>query len=131
MEVTRVEFTSVKLKYKNKGCLYSVNCDVILDDCLCLKGIVLCCGKSGEGSYLIFPSKQDVYRSIRNLNKGTDVCYPKNPRDEFFGESNKSFEEFFHPVSKEFYVRLLDVIMVAFNKCISKEGDLLKAYYRP
>lgn len=105
MKVTRVIFNNdISV---NSGSL--TLCDVVLDDCLKLSEIGLRRGK--EGYYLILPSKQDVYKSISDLNEGVSIKYPPNLKKK--GENSdksKDFEEFFHPVSKDFYLVLLENI---------------------
>lgn len=131
MDVTRVEFIEVNKKAReDSGIVFVATCDVVLDDCLRLKGITLCAKKSRADFYLIFPSKQDVYRSVKELNSGVDIVFPVNPKNRFFIDENKSYEEFYHPVSKVFYNKLLSVISDAFDACISKKGEVLKASYK-
>lgn len=132
MEVTRVIFSKVNVDVdteKKNG--YVASCDVVLDDCLMLKDISLCVRKNSTDFNLMFPSKQDVYKSVKDINEGVSIKYPPNPKKRFFVSGNKSYEEFYHPLSNDFYMRLLKVVSDAFDACISKDGKILKSSYKP
>lgn len=107
MKVTRIIFNVGKLGKS------LANCGVVLDDSIMLSDISLHKGK--DCYYLIFPSKQDVYKSVRDLNEGVSIKYPVNSREG--KEDSKKFEEFFHPVSNEFYKSLLDTILIGYENC--------------
>lgn len=93
-------------------------CSVVLDDCLKLENISLYHNKE-KGYYLVMPSKQDVYQSVENCNKGVELNFPK-------GE-NKKYEEFFFPLSAEFYKTLLSSVERGYVRYV-KEG---KSCYKP
>ena len=104
-------------------------CSVVLDDCLKLTGIMLC--KKSEGYYLILPSKQDIYKTIKELNDSVSIKYPVNLRENRDSDSKK-YEDFYYPVTKDFYNYLLEVIIDGYNNCLNKEtGKLERFYYRP
>lgn len=92
-------------------------CDIVLDDCLRLKDISLYCNE--KGYYLVMPSKQDVYQDIKKINKDKDVKCPKT--------ENKKYEEFFHPLSSDFYKELLSVVETGYER-YKTTG---KSYYKP
>lgn len=96
-------------------------CSAVLDDCLKLSDILLC--KNDEGFFLILPSKQDVYKEVNALNDGASIKYPANHR-----EKCKRFEEFYHPVSRDFYIYLRDSIVDAYLKCKDNE-DIRVIFY--
>ena len=75
-----------------------VLCSVVLDDCLKLENISLY-HNNEKGYYLVMPSKQDVYQSVEKCNKGKDLVFPK--------KEGKKYEEFFFPLSANFYKDLL------------------------
>lgn len=127
MKVTRVIYNSGKV---NKGTLLTF-CSVILDDCLQMTGISLHSGK--DGYYLIFPSKQDVYKSVSDLNEGVSIEYPPNLRKSSDdSDKRKDFEEFFHPVSKEFYIELLNTILDGYTLHKEKISNGVAGFsYRP
>lgn len=118
MKITRVNFK----EKNNNGSL--ATCSVVLDDCLMLSEISLY--KGDKGYYLILPSKQDVYKSIKDLNKGISIEYPVNSKNCEGGK--KVYEEFFHPVTNSFYNELLSEILVGYNICIVNKKGLS---YRP
>lgn len=128
MEISRVIFT--RISGNTEG--YISSCDVVLNDSIMLRDVVLC-KKTGEGGgyNLIFPSKQRIYQSLADYNKGLEVKFPPNTRKRTFSGGGKSFEEFFHPVSKEFYDTLLDVIVSGFNHCNSIDENFSKMSYKP
>lgn len=96
-------------------------CSAVLDDCLKLSDILLC--KNDEGFFLILPSKQDVYKEVNTLNEGISIKYPVNHR-----EKCKRFEEFYHPVSRDFYIYLRDSIVDAYLKCKDNEEIRVVSY---
>ena len=132
MEVTKVVFTRVNTEVDlNKKHGYVASCDVVLDDCLALRDISLCIRKNNLDFNLIFPSKQDVYKTVKTYNEGVFLKYPPNPKKRLFVSGSRSYEEFYHPLSKDFYVKLLNAISDAFEVCISDDGKILKPFYTP
>lgn len=104
MNITRIKGG----KGKNGALL---TCTVVLDDCLMLTGVKLYKGE--KGYFLVFPSRQDVYKSVSDLNEGVSIKYPTNTSG--FDEKGKCFEEFFHPVKSEFYTALLEKVVGVFE----------------
>lgn len=111
MEITRVEY---KINEDNKDPKLLAVCDVVLDNCLMLSYIRLCQGQDGK-FYLILPSKQDVFKElgVYNLKQGNAVKYP----DRVHKPNSKKFvwDEFFHPVTREFYTFLCDTLVEGYN----------------
>lgn len=137
MKITKVIFINVNDEIVLNSDLicqgdnYLATCDVVLDDCLVLSGISLYAKRNEIGYYLIFPSKQDIYRGISNLNGGVDIKYPPNlKRKNNYENNSKRFEEFYHPVEKSFYDTLLNTIIVGYNSCIVK-GKKRSLSYKP
>lgn len=86
-------------------------CSVVLDDCLMLSYIRLFQGE--KGYYLCFPSKQDVYREVQDLNQGTKLEFPKiEYKDEDC--TCKKYDEFYHPLEQMFYYDLLSIVLNAY-----------------
>lgn len=107
MKVTRVELNRLT---DAKSLAY---CSVVVDDSLMLTGINLYKGQ--KGYYLVLPSKQDIYKSISELNENYDIIYPQNAKDTKSIKNNKKFEEFYHPVTKKFYDELLNSIVCVYE----------------
>lgn len=108
-----------KIIYKDSAISKSLAlCSVVLDDCLKLENISLYHSKE-KGYYLVMPSKQDVYQNVEKCNKGKELKLPK-------GE-NKKYEEFFHPLSADFYKELLSSVEIGYER-YKKEG---KICYKP
>lgn len=91
-------------------------CDIVLGDCLRVADIRLF--KNEDGYYLVFPSKQDVYQNISMLNPDLEIQYPT----AVSGCSKGKYEEFYHPVSTEFYEKLLSVVVDGY-KLYKKNGS--------
>ena len=100
-----MNITRVKGEKGKKGAL--LTCTVVLDDCLMLTGLNLFKGE--KGYFLVFPSRQDVYKSISELNEGVSINYPTKVNG--FNEHGKCYDEFFHPVKSEFYFDLLHKVV--------------------
>lgn len=108
MDITRIK------SYKGRnGAL--LTCTVVLDNCIMLNNVNLYKGE--KGYFLVFPSKQDVYKSISELNKDISIKYPTNSKDSEGTE--KRYEEFYHPVTAVFYEELLKRVVSVFE---SKSG---------
>lgn len=125
MVVTRVVYN------KAVGSKSLAVCDVVLDNSLKLSGIGL--RKGNDGYFLIFPSKQDVYNSIKTLNEGIFIQYPNNSKGCSNSENrSKNYEEFYHPVTNVFYTSLLKEVVNGYeineNKLLSGATNLS---YRP
>lgn len=119
MKVTRVMFTHIANNKEG----YLATCNVVLDDSLMLNGIMLFSKKDTEGFNLVFPSKQDIYREIHNLNRDVNILYPMNGKGKVFTSGSRSFEEFYHPVSKDLYIALLKAVSDAYNSCVSYDKE--------
>ena len=117
VKITRVIYNKGKERLNNS----LATCSVVLDDCLMLSD--LCLYKGNEGYYLVMPSKQDVYKLIGSVNKGVNISYPENIKE------NKHYEEFYHPVASDFYHILLDTISKGYESCCLV--DCQKNCYRP
>lgn len=103
MKVTRVVFYH-REPYKKALAV----CSVILDDELRLNNISLFRGSSGY--FLTLPSKQDVYSEVVALNKESKVSMP-NTRERV------RYEEFFHPVQRELYEKILSAVVEEYERC--------------
>jgi DNA-binding cell septation regulator SpoVG len=114
-----MKVTKVVVHKMFDNCAFQALCSVVVDDCLKLSDILLC--KNEKGYFLIFPSKQDVYKEINSLNEGVSIKYPVNRRDKY-NEGSKKYEEFFYPVSHSFYTFIRDCIIDAYNRC-KETGD--------
>lgn len=108
MKVTRVVVHENKAK-KGKPLFL---CSVILDDCLMLSDIRLYSGE--KGYYLCLPSKQDVFREVRDMNPETHVVFPEIEYKDAECTCRK-YDEFYHPVEQEFYYSLLDTVVYAYE----------------
>lgn len=123
MQITRVIYNDDGFKAKEALAV----CSIIFDDCFKLKGISLY--KGPDGYYLTFPSRQDVYKKVRKLNEDLDIKFPENTREK--GNSNKSYEEFFHPVSNKMYSYMLSIVIDGYEKNESDiRGHFSKVSYR-
>ena len=91
-------------------------CDIVFD------GVFRCCNvclyKGGEkGYYLVFPSKQDIYQSIKHYNGGLDF---KEPPDQFSSKNKgKTREEYFFPTNSDFYHEILNEVILGYEKGLS------------
>lgn len=128
MKVTRVVFTDVNLDYLRCDC--KAICSVVLDDCIMLTSIALCSNKNNGNHFLLFPSKQDVYKDIQNLNKGISINYPENKKKQYSNDISKMYEEFYHPVRKGFYDELLSVILEGYKCCVC-DNKIIDSCYHP
>jgi DNA-binding cell septation regulator SpoVG len=103
LEVTRV------ILYKSVHNKKAVTmCAVVLADALRINDIALYKKKESGEYYLVMPSRQDVYKEVQTMNKGTQLRLPKNVMEE--QEGRKSYEEYFFPLSKELYYAVLDAV---------------------
>lgn len=85
-------------------------CDIVLDSKLKLRDVRL---YRKEGKYfLVFPSKQDLYKKIQQMNPGLKLNLPL-PRNS--GVENGKFEEFFFPVDSAFYAQLLEIVVDGYS----------------
>lgn len=84
-----------------------INCSIVFDDCLKISDIRLY--RRDDHYYLVFPSKQDVYTEVRELNGG-DVLVPKSHFKESTSHT-KTYEEFVYPVETAFYAYLLETVV--------------------
>ena len=105
-----MNITRVKCGKGRNGALST--CAIVIDDCLILKEVNLYKGE--RGYFLVFPSRQDVYKTISDLNEGLSIQYPVNSRAN--EKSDRQFEEFFHPVSADFYEELLKKIVETYER---------------
>lgn len=85
-------------------------CDVVLDDCLKLTGIRLYV--KNDSYFLVFPSKQDLYREVELLNEGSSLVLPQSRK---VGTSKNQYEELFYPVDSAFYRYMLGVILDGYS----------------
>lgn len=111
MKITRV-------KYDVKGDKEKVGlvalCSIVLDNCLKMQSIKLCRKEDGE-YYLIFPSKQDAFLELvrHNERQGKEIAIPERKSSN----SKKTvYEEYFHPVTGEFYVEIKDTLVKGYEE---------------
>lgn len=104
-----MDITSIKPQQKINGAL--ITCNVVLDDCLLLSGLNLY--KGSKGYFLVFPSKQDIYKSVNDMNEGVSIKYPAGESKHI--KNGKCYDEFFHPVDSEFYETLLKRVVELFE----------------
>lgn len=109
MKVTRVIVHKNVAKLGRPLCV----CSVVFDDCLMLNHIRLFQGESGY--YLCFPSKQDVFKEIQDLNTNTDIVYKDLSLVESASENHKKYDEFYHPLERNFYYDLLSIVVNAYS----------------
>lgn len=122
MNVTRVEY---KLKQKNvKEYGLVALCTVVLDESLMLSDIKLCKAESGS-FYLLMPSKQDTFEDLKafNAEKGIEVEVPE--RRLKANSKRLKWDEYFHPVTREFYLNLLDTIVEGYNFKVETGNDYI------
>lgn len=120
MKVSRVIFHENSLKKARPLAI----CSIILDDCLMISDIRLFHG--AKGYYLVLPSKQDVFSEVQDMNKGNSLNLP----EQKFKDAEctqKKYDEFYHPVEREFYEELLNTVLEGYNEYI-KDG---RVSYRP
>ena len=87
-------------------------CSLVLDDCLMISEVRLFHGE--KGYYLVFPSEQDIFRKVREMNRGVDVILPETQyKDE--GCTQVKYDEFYHPVDQSFYQSLLSVVVSSYE----------------
>ena len=104
MNITKIYFRSdVSLKAL-------AVCDVVLDNCLKLTGIRLY--NKNNSYFLVFPSKQDLYREVESLNDGVSLVLPPSRKSE---NSKKQYEELFYPVDSKFYKDLLNEVVIGYS----------------
>ena len=112
MKVSKVLYKS----NKNSNKALAV-CDIILSECLKLEGICLYKNEK-SGYFLVFPSKQDLYKEIEGMNPGVEIAFP--PVSNSCTNRDKKYEEFFYPMSSDFYKELLSIVVDGYN--YSKES---------
>lgn len=115
MNITRVKY-DIKNEKDNVGLI--ALCTVVVEDCLKLSGIKLCRQDNGD-YYLILPSKQDAFLELAQHNQklGINISVPGRSN----GRSKKVFyEEYFHPVTGEFYAQLKGAVVKGYkNKLVT------------
>jgi len=125
MVVTKIIYTN-KATIDNKDG-FMATCDIVLDDSIKLSYIKLFKKMScdDDSYYLVFPSRQDIYKDIKLMNKEIGIVLPKNKREYFVKDISRQYEEFYHPVKKSFYDMLLKVILKGYMQCTidSKAGE--------
>lgn len=90
---------------------------VVIENCLKLSNISLY--RNEKGYYLTFPSKQDVYNSIKDGNSKTNIAYPTSTQTDKQGNVKK-YEEFFYPINCSFYESVLGAIVGKYEAYIGK-----------
>ena len=99
-----------KITYKDDNNAKAITlCDVVVEDTLKLVGIRLY--KNSNGYFLVFPSKQDVYQDIEQMNEGKDIAIPQSE----VSDKKKEYEEFFYPMNSAFYGRILDAVVEGYQ----------------
>lgn len=117
MNITRIVFIDVNSDSTRQ---YLATCSIVVEDCLKLTGIRLFRKTESESDYyLVFPSKQDVYKEVFKVNKDIEVNFPENTCKNGKGEK-KAYEEFFFPLNKGFYSYILEAIVEGYKAC--KDG---------
>lgn len=119
MQVTRVIYHTDRVY---KGAL--TVCSIVFDDCLLLNDI---CLYKQKDYFITYPSKQDVYNAVGELNEGVNILYPTNTK---YGKGNKSFEEYFHPLTKEFYSYVLECVVKGYKEYKKLPRKVKKFCYR-
>lgn len=119
MEITRIIYNDAKNYPKNVLAV----CSVIFDDVFKITGLCLC-EKFDDGSkFIVMPSEVGTVKQIEKLNPETSFNLP-----EFRLQSNKDrCEEFYHPVSSDFYKSLLEAVVEGYLSY----RNLGKCSYRP
>ena len=119
MEITKIIYNDAKDYPKNVLAV----CSVIFDDVFKITNLCLCEKRDSGTKFIIMPSEMNTVRKIENLNPETSFNLP-----EFRLQSNKdTCEEFYHPVSSDFYQNLLNAVIEGYNSC----KDLGRCSYRP
>lgn len=95
MEITKVRYYCTNNKDNSK---FLACCSVVLDDVFILNEIKLFIGKKGK--YVIMPSK---------------VLSSSYPNDE-----NNAQEDLFHPVDKQYFDYMSDIILKGYEVCMEK-----------
>lgn len=120
MKITRVEY---RLNAKNETGVGLLSlCNVVLDNCLLLAEIKLCRDDNGK-YYLLMPSKQDAYADLATLNKksGKDIILPER---RYKANSKKlKWDEYFHPITHDFYAYLSTVIVEGYENKVETGED--------
>lgn len=120
MNITKIVFIDVNSDCKRQ---YLATCSIVVEDCLKLTGIRLFRkADSDDEYYLVFPSKQDIYKEVSKLNEDKDVVFPENTCKNGKGEK-KAYEEFFFPLNKKFYSYILKSIVDGYNMVCDDEED--------
>lgn len=122
MDITRIDFINVDDCH---GKVPLVMCNILMDDVLLLKEVKLFCSRT-KGYYLVFPSKQDLYGSIKAANRGIDIALPGVNCIE---KENVKYDEFFHPVNKNFYESILDSVLGGYHMYL--RHGIPRFVYRP
>lgn len=120
-----IEVTELKYRYPASYENALIVCNVVLEDCLVLKNVWLCHTEE-VGYFLIFPSKHLLYNDLEKYNKdrGIDIVHPKIKYIK--NGAKKLWEEFYYPISSDFYQYLLDTIVEgyeSFSDEISEEVE--------
>lgn len=108
-----MEITEIKYNYPPAHINAIMMCSVVFDDCMVLKDIRLCQSHE-KGYFLIFPSKQNLYNELEKYNKdlGIDIEYPKMKHGK---GGKKLWEEYFYPISSEFYKYMLSTVIEGYE----------------
>lgn len=124
MKITNVFFIKYVLP---EGDGFKGECTVMLDDVLVICNLRL--HKKENKYFLIMPSKQTVYRDVKEANPDVFLQYPEKSVQRKAIDKNKVYEEFYHPVSKEFYEFLLSSVVnkyLAYCKSVSSGENIEK-----
>ena len=121
MNVTKVVFRSDEESSRKFKSI--VLCDIVLDDKLKLYGARLYKKKRGD-YFLVFPSKQDTYQELRELNKGIDLEIPEVDSSNM----RNGYEEFFFPMDSEFYRNLLGIVLDGYRVYCKKRPEKVGKY---
>ena len=103
MKVSKVLYKSNK--NSNKALAM---CDIVISECLRLEDVCLYKNEK-SGYFLVFPSRQDIYKEIEQLNQGVKLVFP--PISNACSSREKKYEEFFYPMSNVFYRELLAIVV--------------------
>ena len=99
-----------KILYNEEVCLKALAvCDIVFDDSLKVVGVRLY--KNSTGYYLVFPSKQDIYQNVQQVNAGVSVVLPEVSESK----RKKEYEEFFYPMNSAFYGEILNEVVSGYE----------------
>ena len=112
-----MEITKILYRKSTDSDKAITECDIVLDDSLKLCGVRLYKKEAGD-YYLVFPSKQDVYNSVRQSNPDVNLAIPECTSSE----RKKKWEEFFFPMNSGLYARILQQVVIGYDLTKSRDN---------